>query len=53
MTIYLATESSSFIGTMSGDGYFFEGLFILISTFCVCADGFKVLRNLYITLIIY
>jgi hypothetical protein len=28
---------------MSRDGYFFEGLNISISTFCVCADGFQVL----------
>ncbi len=26
---------------MSRDGYFFEGLNILNSTFCVCADGFQ------------
>jgi hypothetical protein len=25
---------------VSRDGYFFEGLNILNSTFCVCADGF-------------
>jgi hypothetical protein len=26
---------------VSRDGYFFEGLNILISTFCVCADSFQ------------
>ncbi len=26
---------------MSRDGYFFEGLNILIRIFCVCADGFQ------------
>jgi hypothetical protein len=34
-------------GTVSQDGYFFEGLTILITTFCVCADGFKVLQKLF------
>ncbi len=29
---------------------YFEGLNILISTFCVCADGFKVLQKLFTTL---
>ncbi len=29
------------IVAVSRDGYFFEGLNILISTFCVCADGFQ------------
>ncbi len=28
-------------GTMSRDGYFFEGLNILISTFCASADDFQ------------
>ncbi len=28
-------------GTMTRDGYFFKGLNILISTFCVCAVGFQ------------
>ncbi len=28
-------------GTVSRDGYFFEGLNILISSFCVCAEGFQ------------
>jgi hypothetical protein len=28
-------------GTVSRDGYFFEGLNISISTFCVCDDGFQ------------
>jgi hypothetical protein len=32
---------------VSQDGYFFEGLTILITTFCVCADGFKVLQKLF------
>ncbi len=26
-------------GTVCGEGYFLEGLNILISTFCVCANG--------------
>ena len=32
-------------GTMSRDGYFFEGPQILIITFCVSADGFQGLSN--------
>jgi hypothetical protein len=28
-------------GTVSRDGFCFEGLNILISTFCVCGDGFQ------------
>jgi hypothetical protein len=28
-------------GTMTRDGYFFKGLNILFSTFCVRADGFQ------------
>ncbi len=35
---------------MSRDGYFFEGLNILISTFCVCADGFQDLSKLLTSL---
>ena len=31
----------TFKGTVSRDEYFFEGLNILINTFCVCADGFQ------------
>ena len=34
-------------GTVSRDGYFFEGLSILISTFCVCADGFQGLSKAF------
>jgi hypothetical protein len=34
-------------GTVSRDGYFFEGLNILISTFCVCAEGFQDLSNAF------
>ncbi len=34
-------------GTVLRDGYFFEGLNILISTFCVCADGFQGLSNAF------
>jgi hypothetical protein len=30
-----------FKGTVSRDGYFFDSLNILISTFCVCDDGFQ------------
>jgi hypothetical protein len=34
-------------GTVSRDGYLFEGLNILISTYCVCADGFQGLSNVF------
>ncbi len=34
-------QCTVFMGTVSRDGYFFEGINILISTFCVCADGFQ------------
>ncbi len=37
--------SHCFKVTVSRDEYFFEGLNILISTFCVCADGFQSLSN--------
>ncbi len=37
----------SFKGTVSGYGYFFEGLNILISTFCVCADCFQGLSKAF------
>jgi hypothetical protein len=30
-----------FKGTVTRDGYFFDSLNILISTFCVCDDGFQ------------
>jgi hypothetical protein len=40
-------------GTVSRDGYFFEGVKILISTFCVCADGFQDLSKLFTTLYNY
>ncbi len=33
--------------TVSRDEDFFEGLNILISTFCVCADGFQGLSKLF------
>jgi hypothetical protein len=33
--------------TVSRDGYFLEGLNILISTFFVCADGFQLFITLY------
>jgi hypothetical protein len=33
--------SDSRKGKVTRDGYFFKGLNILISTFCVCADGFQ------------
>ncbi len=39
--------NSDFKGTVSGDGYFFEGLNILISTFCVCADRFQGLSKAF------
>ncbi len=38
---YVSQVPKMFKGTVSGDGYYFEGLNILISTFCVCVDGFK------------
>jgi hypothetical protein len=34
-------------GTVSRDGYFFDGLNILISTFCVCADGYQGLSKAF------
>ncbi len=34
-------------GTVSRDGYFFNGLNILIGTFCVCADGFQGLSKAF------
>jgi hypothetical protein len=34
-------------GTVSRDGHFFEVLNILISTFCVCADGFQGLSKTF------
>ncbi len=34
-------------GTGPRDGYFFESLNILISTFCVCADGFQGLSKAF------
>jgi hypothetical protein len=34
-------------GTVLRDGYFFEGLNILISTFSVCADGFQDLSKAF------
>ncbi len=34
-------------GTVSPDGYFFEVLNILISTFGVCADGFRALSRVF------
>jgi hypothetical protein len=37
-------------GTVSQDGYFFEGLNIFISAFCVCADGFQDLLKDFTTL---
>ncbi len=36
-----------FKGTLSRDGYFFEGLNILISTFCECADDFQGLSKAF------
>jgi hypothetical protein len=32
---------------MSQDGYFFEGINIFISTFCVCANGFQGLSTAF------
>jgi hypothetical protein len=34
-------------GTMSRDGYFFEGLIVLLRTFWVCADGFQGLSKAF------
>ena len=34
-------------GTGSRNGYFVKGLFILIFTFCVCADGFQGLSKAF------
>jgi len=34
-------------GTVSRDGYFYSGLNIWIRTFCVCADGLKVLSKAF------
>jgi hypothetical protein len=34
-------------GTVSRDGYFFEGLNILISTFCACTDVFQSLSKAF------
>jgi hypothetical protein len=39
--------NSDFKGTVSGDGYFFEGLNILISTFCIYDDGFQGLSKAF------
>ncbi len=45
--------NSDFKGTVSGDGYFFEGLNILISTFCVYDDGFQGLSKAFTALYNY
>jgi hypothetical protein len=37
-----ATSDESFTGTVPWDRYFYEGLNILISTFCVCVAGFTI-----------
>jgi hypothetical protein len=37
-----------FKGTVSRDEYFFDGLNILISTFCVCADGSQGLSKAFL-----
>jgi hypothetical protein len=42
-----------FKGTLSRDGYFFEGLNIVFSTFCVCPDSFKVFQQLFNTIYNY
>ncbi len=39
--IITVSKTCSFKETASRDGYFFEGLNILTSTFFVCADGFQ------------
>jgi hypothetical protein len=39
--------------TVSRDGYFFEGLNILFSTFCLCADGFQGLSKAFHYLVQY
>jgi hypothetical protein len=40
-------DPALFKETVSQDGYFLEGLNILISTFCVCADGFQGLSTAF------
>ncbi len=40
----------SFKGTVSRDGYFFEGLNILNSTFCVCALSYTIINFLFASL---
>ncbi len=44
---FLHKGRSSVKGTVSRDGYFFEGLNIFISTFCVCAHGFQSLSQAF------
>jgi hypothetical protein len=42
-----ASASGTFQGQCHELGYFFEGLSILISTFCVCVDGFQGLSKAF------
>ena len=45
---HFLSEPSYFLkGTVSRGGYFFKGLNIVISTFCVCADGFQDLSKAF------
>jgi hypothetical protein len=46
-TVVQTLHCTVFIGTVSRDGYFFEGINILISTFCVCAEGFQGLSETF------
>jgi hypothetical protein len=43
----LVKERNKFKGTVSRDGYFFEGLNSLIGTCCMCADGFQGLSKAF------
>jgi hypothetical protein len=47
LLIRLPFVKSTFKGTVSRDGYCFGSQNILISTFCVCADGFQGLRKAF------
>jgi hypothetical protein len=41
------SENTLSKGTVSQNGYFFLGLYILINTFCVYADGFQGLSKAF------
>jgi hypothetical protein len=46
-------EMKTVKGAVSRDGYFLEGLNILIGTFCVCADGCQCLSKAFHYPILY